>query len=530
MGIPAYFSYIIKNYPNIIQNKSVLKTIHNLYLDSNSIIYDAVRNIDETSGQLFEEKLIKNVCEKLHYYILTLKPTERVIIAFDGVAPVAKLEQQRTRRVKSHILEETDKLCKKDLPNKCVWNKVAITPGTQFMDKLMITIQNHFKKPSSFGTKEIIVSSSHDCGEGEHKIFEYIRNNEDTHVDKHTVIYGLDADLIMLSILHLPVCHHIYLFRETPEFIKQLDNSLNANELYLLHIPIIADNIAAFMNSKMEMDSIMKNMRIYDYIFLCFFLGNDFMPHFPCLNIRTNGMDILIECYASLFAGTHETLIHNKKIVWKNVKKLISTLALSEKDYILHEYKLREKAEKRFYKCETDSEIDNKLTNLPTLYRKKEHYINPNEKGWESRYYDTLFNVEYNKSRMKQICFNYLEALEWTTAYYMDTCKNWRWKYNYNYAPLMSDLQQYIPYFDDNLVDFCEKNPVSPYCQLAYVLPKQHLTLLPNKIREKLLEKCEYFYDVNNFNIEWSFCKYLWESHLIMPHINISNLEHILEN
>ena len=47
MGIPSYFSYIVKNHPEII--KKLLKgdmTINNLYMDCNSIIYDSVRNIN----------------------------------------------------------------------------------------------------------------------------------------------------------------------------------------------------------------------------------------------------------------------------------------------------------------------------------------------------------------------------------------------------------------------------------------------------------------------------------------------------
>ena len=39
-------------------------------------------------------------------------------------------------------------------------------------------------------------------GEGEHKIFDYIRENKHINNEK-TVIYGLDADLIMLTVNHL---------------------------------------------------------------------------------------------------------------------------------------------------------------------------------------------------------------------------------------------------------------------------------------------------------------------------------------
>ena len=103
MGIPSYFSYIVKNHSNIIK-KLTANTIqvNNLYLDCNSIIYDAVHNIDFTKiDESDADVIIRTVCDKINEYILHLKPDNNIYIAFDGVAPVAKLEQQRSRRYKS---------------------------------------------------------------------------------------------------------------------------------------------------------------------------------------------------------------------------------------------------------------------------------------------------------------------------------------------------------------------------------------------------------------------------------------------
>ena len=70
MGIPSYFSFIVRNYPRIIKNIDSFdkKNIENLFLDSNSIIYDAVskniNNFDEYGSQLFEERIINEIVKK----------------------------------------------------------------------------------------------------------------------------------------------------------------------------------------------------------------------------------------------------------------------------------------------------------------------------------------------------------------------------------------------------------------------------------------------------------------------------------
>ena len=103
MGVPSYFTFIVKNHSNIIKKiSSNTIQVNNLYLDCNSIIYDAVHNIDFT--KLIETDMItiiRAVCVKIEEYINLLKPDNTIYIAFDGVAPFAKLEQQRSRRYKS---------------------------------------------------------------------------------------------------------------------------------------------------------------------------------------------------------------------------------------------------------------------------------------------------------------------------------------------------------------------------------------------------------------------------------------------
>ena len=228
MGIPAYFSYIIKNYPNILYKFKNNFNSKYLFLDSNSIIYDSMRDIEYSNDNDYERKLINAVCKQIETYIEQISPKQMVYIAFDGVAPVAKLSQQKNRRYKSWFINHYEDNVKP------YWDSTAITPGTDFMNKLNLQIRYHFRQPRSFHVKQIIISGSDIPGEGEHKIFEYIRENTKMINNEKTVIYGLDADLIMLTINHLQYCNQMYLFRETPSFIKSIDKSLDPNICMLL--------------------------------------------------------------------------------------------------------------------------------------------------------------------------------------------------------------------------------------------------------------------------------------------------------
>lgn len=547
MGVPALFSNIVRNYGGVIKTLDNTNSInthnssntnpsteyHNLYLDSNSIVYDCVHGSD-TQNTLTDESLIKEVCLKIHHYINQVKPTETVIIAFDGVAPVAKLENQRNRRYKS---EFTTSLLRKAGIEKNSWDTTAITPGTPFMAKLDKGLKKYFtpntktKRNSLFGVKNIIISSSVEAGEGEHKIFEYIRNNPEKHSNENTVIYGLDADLIMLSINHLRFCQQIYLYRETPHFIRSLNKNLDPGQLYTLDINELFERLSQEMNGGKQATTIVEKNRAFDYIFMMSLLGNDYIPHSPALNIRTKGTAIIMNVYQTVIASNPKRNLSNltcndgNSINWKAFKKFVEALAEQEEANLKEEHKLRDILENRSFSLRENGEheIIQRMNAIPVYNREKEKYINPNEPYWEERYYKALFCVD-REEMVKDICMSYLEALEWTMCYYTSGCVDWRWSYPYHYAPLYKDLARYIPVFDVNIMEKNEKPAVSPYTQLAYVLPMSAHHMIPLKLRDDLYEKMGDRYS-DNWEFEWTYCRYFWESHAKMPSFDIDYLE-----
>lgn len=527
MGIPSYFSYVIKNYPLIIKKfEKHSLNINNLFLDCNSIIYDTYHKLDCINlTEPIATSIINQVIIKIEEYITTIKPSNIVMIAFDGVAPVAKLEQQRSRRYKSYYQNEVSK----HIFNKSAkdsWNTGAITPGTKFMTELNEKITKYF-----ISNKSIIVSGSNIYGEGEHKIFDYIRSNSHTN-NETNVIYGLDADLIMLSINHLPVAPNIYLYRETPHFIQSIDSSLEPNASYVIDIPELSKNIVKYMINQNDIDiysNINKN-RLYDYIFLCFLLGNDFLPHFPALNIRTGGVDKMLNAYRATLGQTNETLINNNKIIWGNFRKLIQHLVTLEEQYIITEHKNRNYKERKEMPNETPEDKWKRFESTPLYERELEQYINPFKPNWQYRYYRSLFNIKSDKNneQKRDIAINYLQGLEWTMKYYTNKCPDWRWRYKYNYPPLLEDLIRYIPLFDTTFIVNKEDNPVSEITQLCYVTPRQTLKeLLPSVVYQKLLKKQDDWYKTD-CNFIWAYCRYFWESHVEMNEISLNELEKII--
>ena len=321
MGIPSYFSHIIKKYAYILKKIDNASKFNNIYFDSNSIIYDALHIVDFINKEQYEEEIIKQVNIKLEELITLLKPDNIIYIAFDGVAPVAKLKQQKNRRYKSWVTSQL-------IPAEKKWDSLAITPGTLFMEKLTNGVKAYFKH--KFKNQTIIVSGPDEPGEGEHKLYTHMRT-EKCKPNDTCVVYGLDADLLMLSLFHLSYCPNLYVFREAPQFGPFKKEANDPEEPLFLDIAKLGRSIATEMRCKST-----DIHRMVDYVFMCFFLGNDFLPHFPALNIRTGGINALMDAYRLKIGNRPEQFLVSRsmKIQWKNLYIFVKELASHEYHYI----------------------------------------------------------------------------------------------------------------------------------------------------------------------------------------------------
>ena len=151
MGIPLYFKQISEKYPNIIKESLDTTKDNSLFLDLNCAIHPCCRKIlEEYSDTKFNNNLVieKKMITEILNYIQTLvgmvKPTF-LYIAIDGVAPCAKMNQQRLRRYKNIYEKEKMNEIKREEKIELTtfdWNTNAISPGTEFMYKLSDKINN----------------------------------------------------------------------------------------------------------------------------------------------------------------------------------------------------------------------------------------------------------------------------------------------------------------------------------------------------------------------------------------------------
>jgi 5'-3' exonuclease len=514
MGIPSYFRIVVKNYNGVLQNTNKYKRVNRLFLDLNCAIHPCCREITEIAKEENvapkETDMIANVLLKINE-LVTLTNPRMLYIAVDGVAPLAKINQQRQRRYKSAL-------------EKPVWNTSAISPGTVFMNKLNVALDNY----KHIGI-EIIVNNSDNSGEGEHKIMHYINTTEKETMDPD-VIYGLDADLIMLGLIAKH--NNILLLREKTEY--HIESSVIETEGDYLYLNINNTKRGIIQ----EMNKVYKQQYIDDYVFICFMLGNDFLKPIPSLQIRYNGMEILMDSYYKCSKGNpYFQLIKEGEIMDENLKMFLSNIADQEDDNINKIVNIRNKQRRSMYHRVKGNQAQIE-ENAPLLNNPDEYKIRFGEKDWRKRYilhgFNNSFDFSLNPIKNFELVENtfsltkqYYTGLTWCTSYYFKGYKSVSnlWYYPYNFSP---DLQTLLETkFEKENVSYTPA--LEHHEALLAMMPKTSKELLDPEYRKYMEDDSPLsFYYPDTFK-EYSVLKrYQWECVPLLPKINVKLMRKII--
>jgi 5'-3' exoribonuclease 2 len=421
MGVPAFYRWLSEKYPKIVQdvleervklvgdsgsarvffdctkpNPSDLEC-DNLYIDMNGIIHPC-SHPEQGPQPSTEEEMYENVCHYVDRLFRIMRPRKLLYLAIDGVAPRAKMNQQRARRFRSaqearenqeveeHVRQELEKMGQKVPRAKKAWDSNVITPGTPFMLRLSEYIRFYIRKRMSMDKAwkniRVIFSDASVPGEGEHKIMAHVRlqrSQPGYNPNLVHVLHGLDADLIMLAL----ATHEakFYISREEVMFgrqsqeqteqrqlesgfrdkQRQFDEEAGEAAMQLLEnrqkplcrisIPILREYLASEFASCITPGQIpfppSLERLLDDIVFLCFFVGNDFLPHLPSLDIRDGALDFLFNVYKRVLPSLGDYITnHGGQVNLSHVDVILAEVGAIE-DHVFsmkHENEERQKA------------------------------------------------------------------------------------------------------------------------------------------------------------------------------------------
>lgn len=672
MGVPALFRWLSAKYPKIVERVQEAPTIDedgtsipvdlsdpnpngvefdNLYLDMNGIIHPCCHPMDKPAPNT-EEEMMLEIFKYIDRIFAMIRPRRLLFMAIDGVAPRAKMNQQRSRRFRA-AKERREKAAReaelastansngKDAENgdaeaeddngdeaetvegtsAAAFDYNCITPGTKFMALIATSIQYYIvermNKERAWKNIKVIFSDANVPGEGEHKIVDYIRRQRlDPDYDPNTkhVIYGLDADLIMLSMAtHEP---YFRVLREDVFWEEQIkynpctwcgtkghtsdfcaaraeaDSSFKippvgeGKPFIFLDVAVLREYLDAELRPSDTSLPFKYDLEraIDDWIFMCFFVGNDFLPHLPSLEIREGAIDLLIESYKANAARMGGYICSHGKVNLSRAQLILADLGAIEEKIFL---KRKEKEDRRDANIrrrrQTDAERDaitqaQKDLLLPAapvvveiktakeLARDADTDAQTNivkqrreaniaaaqqlktqlgavlkgdkgddaastddvrlwEPGFKERYYMSKFHLD-PKQRPEELCNiarSYLEGLCWVMGYYYQGCPSWKWFYPYHFAPFASDLLASI---DDGIGDFELGVPFRPFDQLMGVFPADSRELVPAPFRPLMTEADSEIIDFypEDFAIDLNGKKHAWQGVVLLPFIEEDRL------
>jgi 5'-3' exonuclease len=515
MGIPRFFYYCMTEYPEIMdqitkKDKAKCK-VDFIYFDLNAIIHKVCQKIFEYgNGAQNKSMLIKNkstnkiqdcykqVCREIENYVNICNPQKGVYIAIDGVCGMAKCNQQRQRRFRSAMN-----------PNLHSFDPNCISTGTIFMNNLSRYVSNFLseKIQNDWSHLELILSNEKVVGEGEHKCVKHIKDN----CQYHSIVVSPDADLFML----LLSCHNFNENRNLYIIRENVYDNINCDYI-VININMLADKIISRVCEDQKINNIRKTEIILDFVFFCFFLGNDFLPPMPCIDITSQGIDTLFNVYSQnlkekgpLFFKQNKKLILNKD----SFINMLNTLSSNEENIL--RWKLK----------------NNKVYNDP--YLSKCLLDQDNNKIDMEKYRKLYYKAKFNKPKpLVSTIKSYIDGLLFVLRYYFDEIPSYTWYYPYHHSPFALDVAEVMQrHYNEDKNTFIKTKPMLPIQQLFCILPPTSKDLMPKCLQKHMsIEDKDIGEWMNTkLDLDTDFKKNDWEYVLLTPNIDTNKFLEIFK-
>ncbi|KAL7033303.1 hypothetical protein ACKWTF_007534 [Chironomus riparius] len=556
MGVPKFFRYISERYPCLSElvRESQVPEFDNLYLDMNGIIHNCSHpNDNDIHFRITEEQIFKDIFFYLETLFNMIKPQKLFFLAVDGVAPRAKMNQQRGRRFRSskdaELAEKKAKEKGEQLPEEARFDSNCITPGTPFMcrldNALRYFIQQKISSCKAWRNCKVILSGHQTPGEGEHKIMEhirYIKSQKKYDPNTRHCLYGLDADLIMLGLCSHE--KHFSLLREEVKFGKKNNKvqSVDQQRFFLLHLSLMRDYL------ELEFQPVKENLKftydiekiIDDWVLMGFLVGNDFIPHIPNLHIQTDALPMLFDTYMKTLPKLDGYINEGGYLNLPRLQIYIDNLSKFDRETFSNQYedlKFLETKHQVGFNNRNDDTFGGNQDLLDLVKATEFEFDSPDEnedefnevfqreQGNDGLSDDEIFEKEFFQHRRNYYISKlkyeemtpevlaeqarcYITALQWTLSYYYHGVQSWSYFYPHHYAPFISDVRD----FKDFKINFELGKPFLPFQQLMSVLPagsKDHVPDCYKKLMTHPDSELIDFYpadfetDLNGKNQEW---------------------------
>ena len=270
---------------------------------------------------------------------------------------------------------------------------------------------------------------------------------------------------------------------------------------------------------------------ILDYAYLCFLLGNDFVPNLPSLQIRSNGIGYVVVAYKQATSAQRKFLVEDGGCTVNRavLTSILGLLAAQEQSCLIRLEADRQRSIKW-----TTQRINGINDDPVKQDQERYHYVENQyrdtiragtDSRWRERYYEQLLDIpaiEGKKTcarRVEQVCYRYLRMTLWILQYYQGLHDNWTVTYPFPAAPSVTDLHRHVMEDMDLNAHFEDTAPASPLVQLMCILPSESAALLPPRLAWYTTHKdspIHYMYPID-VNYQYYGRRYLHEARAFMP-------------